>query len=169
MGIIKEKINQDVRRDLQQVVNRAAEDTVATLFGSILCVSNEKLGSKSDELVVRVDLKQGVEGITLRLVFDYEFILTVVVGYYSSEAINEQERGICEDAACELANIICNQIKRFLNEQGLLLFMDLPAIETAESVKEQGRENILDLYFSLMENQVPRKERVLSIGVNYIE
>lgn len=155
MTNIKGTINPEFCKSLNEAIFDATTKTVVGLFGSKLAICQNKMDTDDATLLVSVTvpLMEGMEGIILRLVFDKQFLKTLVLGITSgTNSIND---AVYEDAASELANIIGNKVKSFLNSHGFFIIMEHPVIETEEEIKEESdpKDRITELNLSLGESQ----------------
>jgi hypothetical protein len=83
--------------------------------------------------------------LTLRFLFDEDLLRPLLSQFYSPEFLEKRE--VYEDAACEIVNILCNQVKAYLGRQGYHLVLNLPRMERPGSA--QAIDPIMNIHFSL--------------------
>ena len=109
-------INDEFKVSLAEKVHTASVETIRTMFGYDLEVSDTDQEIDNQHIAVRVAMSQGVESIVIRMIYNRNFIMQLVGGCYIKGPCTPSDDEMCEDAACELANIIGNKIKSHLNE-----------------------------------------------------
>jgi hypothetical protein len=111
----------------------------------------DKDGAKTApaSFVVHVTLSQGEAQARLRLIFDRHLLETLVSDFYPREALRRD--AVLEDAAAEIANVICNKIKAFVNRRGFGLEMGFPEARAVSSGEKPGdKDGPVSLAFTLV-------------------
>lgn len=153
MSIIKEKMTSDFCAVLEETIRTTVRQTLESMFGCRIDLSRSTSGEAGDAVIAAVNFRQGIETIKLRLVFERSFIQSLVQGFYTGSQAVIPDEEMCNDAAGELANIICHKIKFFMNSNGFLFFVDLP-VTGAEAIATGGEDdNILNLNFSMLDKE----------------
>lgn len=139
--------------DLKEKVTQVIRNSVISTFNELfqVKVSSERRHdhvSKEGELSCRVDLFQDDMEATLRFTFEKELLHTLIMDMYAPETLESQST--YEDAACEIANIVCCRVKAFLNGQGYNMSMKIPYAEKPGHKDTDGNDTV-HLSFSLQE------------------
>ncbi len=116
-----------VKNHVTEIVTRSVIHTVNTMFGQNIEAVRSNMPVKGDTVTVRVLLLQDDTCAVFRFAFDRALLVTLISSYYPPETL--EGNFPFEDGASEIANIVCNRVKKFLNQQGYNLAMSLPEIE----------------------------------------
>lgn len=136
-----------IRMELPDVIARQISMVFKVMFGVHVERSDRAQTTFSDDdLIAKVALSQGQIKIMLRFGFPRLMLGTLLQKIYSP-AVAKHETTF-EDAVCEIANIVCNAVKKHLNENGFSLLMSIPKIDhDAHSRYEKGSDDHLELDF----------------------
>lgn len=160
---IAQKISIPLREGLQQTIIQATIETIETFFGCHLKIASEKPVHDMGDIVACVPFRQGIETVLLRLAFDRGFMCALTSTFYDTDIKNDKHREMCEDAASELANIIGNRVKFFMNSHAFTFVIDLPYIEHETTPHKNA--SIIDLNFKLQEEKSGRIQGII-LSVN---
>src|SRR5690606_1009377 len=83
MPNIREKMTTDFCRTLEETVGTTVKQTLEAMFGCRIDVNRTGPAETDDVVIASVNFRQGVETISLRLVFERAFIHSLIRGYYS--------------------------------------------------------------------------------------
>jgi len=147
MATIKDKMTSGFCAALEETVRNSVKQTLEAMFGCRIDVSRSLAENTGDAVIASVNFRQGIDVITLQLVFERSFIRLLVQEFYAGNAVPVSDDEICNDSACELANIICHKIKFFMNSNGFMFVTDLPVAGTAASTDNA----IVSMNFSMLE------------------
>ena len=158
------KINDEFLKELQEIINSSAVKTVQQIFGYEIHSDSEKLGDGAI-VIAHVTFLDDFETINFCFVFDLTFVRTLISQLYPLDKFGEVEtKEACEDTASELANIISNKIKYFMNSNGFQSIMELPTAETIKGgLSALDAENIVRVNFT--SPQVETRKNALSVGM----
>lgn len=106
--------------------------------------------SDNSGCLCQVQLQQEDINIFLCFNFDVELLYSLVEQAYSGDDIKDPES--YQDAACEIANIICCKVKSILNDSGYRLNMDLPRA-VVEHKKLINSHDDVNMHFSVEGNR----------------
>lgn len=143
----------DMAGELKDKVTEVIRNSVISTFHELFQVHilSEKRTDhtpRTGELSCRVDLFQEDIEATLRFTFERELLYKLIEDMYPSDVLEDEKT--FEDAACEIANIVCCRVKAFLNTQGYNMSMKIPYPEKAGEPQEQSKDAV-HLGFSLKE------------------
>ena len=135
-----------IKEELQPVIAKGLENIFSELFHvEILPDELQKPQGKKDMVCVG-RLKQNDMSIVLRFFFNQSLLKPLLRQLYSTEFLENDE--IYGDAACEIVNILCAQVKAFLNKKGYSLELGIPKAAQNDAV-EDNEESSLNISFSL--------------------
>lgn len=134
--------------EFTEALSASVMETIEAMFGQKLEAAD---GQKKENsaIAVSIMLEQGKERAKLRLVFDRHLLEDLGSKVYSDEELKDE--GVIKDAASEVANVVCNKIKAFLNTRGFQLTMGFPEPDSPELPEKPG-ETTINLHFSLVRN-----------------
>lgn len=155
----KRKPRGDQRKLLEQMLNSTDGEFTEALSASVMDTIEAMFGQKLEAadaqkrentaIAVGIMLEQGKEKARLRLVFERHLLEDLGSKVYSEEELKDE--GVIKDAASEVANVVCNKIKAFLNARGFQLTMGFPEPDSPE-LPEKPDETTINLHFSLVRN-----------------
>jgi two-component system chemotaxis response regulator CheY len=138
-----------IKEELQPVIAKGLENIFSELFHvEILPDELQKPQGKKDMVCVG-RLKQNDMSIVLRFFFNQSLLKPLLRQLYSTEFLENDE--IFGDSACEIVNILCAQVKAFLNKKGYSLELGIPKAAQNDAV-EDNEESSLNISFSLNES-----------------
>ncbi|MCB9977157.1 MAG: hypothetical protein H6858_06140 [Rhodospirillales bacterium] len=126
---------------------------VLMIFHAMFGVNVEKADRlqtsfNDDDLIACVSLSQDDLKILLRFGFPRVLLAPLLQRIYGP-VLGKHETTF-EDAVCEIANIVCNAVKKHLNEHGFSFLMNIPKIEhDFKSRYEKGSDDHLELEYVL--------------------
>lgn len=149
----KPNVIQDIPERLQQpmsdVINNAIVETFLTVF-DVPVIGVEKIlhhTLSKDDLACQVRLiEQGAE-VDVIFIFAKQLVENILEGVYPEEKLHYNTEAF-NDAACEIANIVCAHLKAFLNQKGYDLKMNLPT-PVSNLTFESISRHAINLYFTL--------------------
>ena len=164
MSNVHSKITSDFLEKLERIINDSTVETLEQLFGHRVHANGYR-GDGSDIIVAYVSFLEGTEKIRFCFVFDRPFIGFLTSKIYSIADFSDEEvRVAYEDTASELSNIICNQIKYFMNSHGFHSVMELPVVETpANGMADIHNENIVHVNFT--SSHMDMETNAITIGM----
>ncbi len=156
MGKLLGDVMERIGEDLTTNISGAVLETVETLFGEKMYMVDAKDRKEGfSSLAVNVVLTQGSKNARLRLVFDCSLIETLALTVYPKTAL--EDGSVLEDAAAEVANIICNKIKAFINAKGFSIEMGFPEVDNSP-LPANPDEGVVCLNFSTYKNRLAVKK-----------
>lgn len=113
--------------------------------------------SDSEAIIANVELWQGLESLKFYFVFQKTFIETLLsLAQTGMDADQLSNKEVCEDAAREIANIISNKIKAFINTNGYQFLIDLPEAQTsAYNADSEKKERVICINFANTPEALP--------------
>jgi len=139
--------------ELPDVITRQ----VLLIFQNMFATAVEKADRlqtsfNDDDLISSVSLSQDNLKILLRFGFPRHLLAPLLQKLYGP-VLGKHETTF-EDAVCEIANIVCNGVKKHLNENGFAFLMNIPKIEhDFKSRFEKGSDDHLQLEFILQSDR----------------
>lgn len=141
-------LSQRLCDELNPIVKSGIQNIFSNLF-NVDTIPDSKIGDAKDQSMICVgNLYQDEVSINIRFFFDKKLLEPLLKNVYSDEFL--QDPSIYGDAACEIVNILCAQVKAFLNKQGYELQLGIPQIDK-DSLNDEGKEALMNVYFSLNE------------------
>ncbi len=139
-------IPENVRKELGPVIAKGVKNIFSELFQANILEQNEVHEIYNDQMVCIGRLQQNDMIIDIRFFFGRELLHPLLLNIYSEDFL--KENNVYEDAASEIVNILCGQIKAFMNTNGFNLEMLSPRIGGAD---EAGKDSdaFLNVGFSL--------------------
>ena len=162
-----------MNRLLDDVLDRAGDEltgaisdsvlqTVAAMFGrKIYAAGAVNRKAEAPPFAVSVLLMQEKSAARLRMVFDRQLLEPLVADVYSAEDLRND--AVLKDAASEIANVVGNRIKAFVNGKGFAVTMGFPEAEDPGKPVKDGA-GVVSLDFSLNEN-APRDKDILRVVI----
>lgn len=143
-------IPQKLQQELKPFIAKGIENIFSEMFKVKIVTQDQEVPDDSKDLVCIGRLHQHNILIFLRFLFDQELLRPMLQQLYAPQFLKDPK--IYEDAACEIVNILCSQIKAFLNGHGYNLQLDFPEM-AARANKNRQADSIMDIRFSLNEDQ----------------
>lgn len=147
MGMESLKKHED---EITGIVSDTLRETFKTYFdldiGSF--TNQDGAGSIADGVVCKTVFKNGIASGAVFVSFEKPFLQIVSGMIYPPEAANSQES--FHSCAAEIANIVSNRVKTYLNDQGYSLKMGIPSIE--ESADEADDD--INISFSVKKKKL---------------
>lgn len=139
-------IPDEIRKKLGPVISKGVRNIFSELFQATILEQNEVQEYYQDQMVCIGRLEQNNITIDIRFFFDRELLHPLLLNIYSEDFL--EENNVYEDAASEIVNILCGQIKAFMNSNGFELQMLPPRMGGAD---EAGKDSdaFLNVGFSL--------------------
>lgn len=141
-------ITEEVCSQLKPVVMTEMKNIFSNLF-NVKVIPDRDIESLGDRKMVCIgNLHQEGINIALRFVFGQDLLKPLLMQFYSNEYLDSDH--VYEDTACEIVNILCNQVKSYLNSHGFQLEFNLPEM----GLKGNDSESItvMNVAFSLKGN-----------------
>jgi len=145
-----ETIPAKLRDDLRPVVAKGIENIFSEIF-KVKIVSDDVIAGNDKDMVCIGRLHQNDFLIVLRFFFDQNLLRPLLMQLYSPRFL--EDKAIYEDAACEIVNILCAQIKAFLNTHGYALKLDLPVMGFKNDGDYSEAASIMNIHFALNKEQ----------------
>lgn len=137
-----------VRAGLPEVIHRQMLMIFDRMFGVALERSDKvQTRFNDDDLVAAVSLSQGDIKILLRVGFP-RMLMTRLLEEVYGPVLSRHETTF-EDAICEVANVLCNGVKKYLNESGFAFLMNIPKVDHHYTSRyEAGSDDHIELDFT---------------------
>lgn len=140
------QIPEKVRRELGPVISKGVKSIFSELFQATILEQSEVQGYYKDQMVCIGRLQQNDIVIDIRFFFDRDLLHPLLCNIYAESFL--QDNQVYEDAASEIVNILCGQIKAFMNQNGFDLKMMTPRIGGADDLGK-GSDAFLNVGFSM--------------------
>lgn len=137
-------------RELKPVISKGMKNIFSEMFYTEIIPDNQISEADQKKMVCIGIMHQNNITIALRFFFDEDLLRPLLRQLYSPEHL--KKRSVYEDAACEIVNILCAQVKSFLNEHGYSLEFDLPRMGTDDQ-QCKTPDSIMNVRFSINEEQ----------------
>lgn len=145
----KEKISlgitREVSENLKPIVTSGMENIFSSMFHVEIISTDSFLSSKEKEFICIGKLYQKDIKIALRFIFTKNLLKPLLKNLYSDDFLEKQE--VYEDAASEIVNILCNQVKKYLNDHGYSLDFERPEMDT-QCEKCNDFNSVMNVAFS---------------------
>lgn len=148
-----DKFLQDIPERLQQpiadVINNAIVETFLTVF-DVPVIGVERIlhhQLSKEDFACQVRLMENDTEVDVVFIFAKSLVQAILSGVYSKEDLAGNTEAY-NDAACEIANIVCAHLKAFLNQKGFELEMHLP-LPVSGVTFERINRHAINLYFTL--------------------
>ena len=138
-------LSRDHLQAIGDIIRQSLGETFRTLFHVDLNCDELRQHGKvpADAFICRANLSQEDRKISLFFSFDKLLLRVLLEDIYPAELL--QDPMVYSDAASEIANIVGNNVKKYLNEHGFHLLLDIPYVEKQMPPKEE----CVHLHFSL--------------------
>lgn len=146
LNIDNSRIPEKVRKELGPVISKGVKSIFSELFQANILEQSEVQEYYSDQMVCIGRLQQNDMIIDIRFFFDRELLHPLLCNIYAESFLKEND--VYEDAASEIVNILCGQIKAFMNKNGFELQMMQPRIGGADDLGKDS-DAFLNVGFSL--------------------
>lgn len=139
----------DIRAHISKLIQDSTKETFQNLFG--INVSSDEVATADIEadnvLCCRADLHQ--EGLFASMLFSYDktLLVNLIRDVYPPDMLESEET--IDDAGLEIANIVGNYVKAYLNENGYELKMEIPY---KFDVYSPAEDNAIHLHFAMQKN-----------------
>lgn len=134
--------------ELKPVVAEGVSTIFSSMFNAeILPNTGSYEPDRPGEMICIGRLFQKDMDVTLRFSFDEELLRPLLTQLYAPKFL--KDRKVFEDAACEIVNILCAQIKAFMNEKGHRLELALPYMAGSGKAVDSASGSILNIRFTL--------------------
>ncbi len=136
--------------EITGIVSETLRETFKTYFNIELgdYANKNSAGDIADGVVCKTIFKNGTASGAVFVSFEKPFLQIVSGMIYPPEAANATES--FHSCASEIANIVSNRVKTYLNDQGYSLKMGIPSIE--ESADETDDD--INISFSVKEKKL---------------
>ncbi|MFO1243054.1 MAG: hypothetical protein U1E36_07670 [Rickettsiales bacterium] len=148
-NIVIQEIPERLQQPMADVINNAIVETFLTVF-DVPVIGVEKIlhyNLSKEDLACRVKLIENEAEVDVVFIFAKQLVENILGGVYPEEQL-KHDLHTYNDAACEIANIVCAHLKAFLNQKGYDLKMNLPLPVSDLSFETISRHSI-NLYFTL--------------------
>lgn len=139
---------EEIKRELNPIISNGVRQIFSELF-DVSIIPDEKVELYSEnEMVALGRLYLEDFEMVVRFVFDKALLVPLLRQMYSPEFL--EDNNVYADAACEIVNILCSQIKALLYKRGFEVNMDIPEIGP-QGHKLNPSESVLNVRFKLNE------------------
>lgn len=132
------------KRTLTNIIIDHVEDTFQKIFGVSIKPSLDKISDfDEDDVIVIVRMEEEGTSVDMHFVFHRHLLSPLLMRIYPPVMASHETT--LEDAACEIANIVCSGLKTHLNENGFALVMDFPKVihaRMAGAGNDTGSDNL---------------------------
>src|SRR5262245_21798693 len=128
-----------MRDELTKIIVAQVKRTFKVMFNvDVEPVSDLVFDFTDDDQVSKTELRQAGVTVVVRFAFSRAMLRPLLEKIYSPEIT--MHKIAYEDAACEIANIVCGGLKAFLNQNGYNLTMEPPKIDRRHIEKMAAAE-----------------------------
>ncbi len=146
----KSEIIEGLSNKLRPVISKGIENIFSSLFNVQIVPENVVEQNMQGSMICVGKMHQKDICIFLRFFFDQELLKPLLMQIYSPKFL--ENPAVYQDAACEIVNILCSQVKAFLNEHGYDLTLDFPETYTEKRMKSRS-DTLLNVRFSINEKK----------------
>ncbi len=133
----KPDIEEAIKKELKRSIIDQVEKTFSIMFNvKVQSIDNIYVSFNDDDMVAKVEMHQNDVDVVLRFIFPRPLLKPLLLKIYPPAMATHEVA--YEDAACEIANIVCNGVKTFLNQNGYKLLMQIPKIDYSHVSKSSG-------------------------------
>lgn len=143
-------ISHELQKKLAPVISKGVKNIFSELFHTDIMENHQITEDMKKQMVCIGRLQQEDIIIDLRFFFEKGLLKPLLVNLYSPEFLNND--GVFEDAACEIVNILCGQIKAFMNKNGYALNMTVPQMGINDSEISES-DALVNVCFSFNKDQ----------------
>jgi CheY-like chemotaxis protein len=138
--------------ELKPVVAEGVGQIFSSMFNADITPSGPEFESDhAGDMICVGRLYQKDMDVTLRFAFDEGLLRPLLAQIYAPRYL--QDKTVYADAACEIVNILCAQVKAFMNEKGHQLELSLPYMAGTGKAGDVPAGAILNVRFALNEDQ----------------
>lgn len=145
----KLRLSVKLRDELKPTVSHAMENIFSDFFQVDIVSDSTSWEENNKKLTCIGRLHQKDITIALRFYFDQNLLQPLLEKFYTPQHLQDEK--VYEDAACEIVNILCGQVKAFLNKNGYSLEFDLP--EMGPPPQTENAHSVMNVHFSLNEEK----------------
>lgn len=128
------------KKTLTSIIVDHVEDTFQKIFGVSIRPSLEQISDfDENDVIIAVQMKEDETVVDMNFVFHRHLLSPLLLRIYPPVMANHETT--LEDAACEIANIVCSGLKKHLNENGFGLVMDFPKVIHRIVIPEQNNKD----------------------------
>lgn len=137
------------KQTLTNIIVDHVEDTFLKIFGVSIKPSLHKISDFSeDDIIVQIAMSEDNTSVSMHFVFHRLLLAPLLLKIYP--AVLASHESTLEDAACEIANIVCSGLKTHLNENDFTLTMDFPKIVHIKTQQNANEDNEDDLNINFL-------------------
>lgn len=140
----------ELQKELGPVISKGMRNIFSELFQVSILENNNIEDHYKKQMVCIGRLYQEGVVIDLRFFFDKSLLRPLLENIYAPGFLDSDE--VFADAAAEIVNILCSQIKAFMNKKGFTLEMDIPEMGVNEK-KSEDSDAILNVCFSMSQDE----------------
>lgn len=135
----------EIDKQLKPIIAKGIESIFSTLFSVKILPVDYTPDQLSKAMICVGRLHQNDTQIQLRFFFDQALLKPLMMQLYAPEFLEDNK--VYEDAACEIINILCAQVKFFMNNKGYNMVTDFPEMASKASFSKD--DPALNVHFSL--------------------
>lgn len=143
-------IPKDIQKQLGPVITKGIKNIFSELFHTEVLENADINDEHRNQMVCIGRLHQKGIVIDLRFFFTKQLLKPLLANLYAEEFLEND--AVFEDAATEIVNIVCGQIKAFMNKNDYELEMDLPTMGI-QGQDSTNADALLNVCFSLNQDE----------------
>lgn len=144
------KISVEMQKQLGPVISKGVKNIFSELFHTEIIENSQITDHHRTQMVCIGRLEQKGITIDLRFFFEKALLKPLLANIYAPDYLDND--AVFEDAACEIVNILCGQIKAFMNKNGYQLGMSVPRMGINDAAVADS-DALINVCFSFNQDQ----------------
>lgn len=157
-------LDQSVIEGLEQTITASTIETFDQIFGHKLSFGDAAASQDTDVIVANVEFWESFETFSVFFIFEKALILSLIRSIYDEQTLRQDVDEICKDTVCELANIIGNKIKYYINQMGYSSVMEIPTAEVMDTLNPSVLSHRICVSFC--SSDIGDRKNVIYVGLN---
>lgn len=146
--MLSNKIAPELLKELEDIISNSTIDTMNQIFGFQVSYNPDSLEYSPELIIASVEFWDVLDSFTVTYIFERELILSLVKNIYDPATITKEGADeICKDTVSELANVISNKIKAFINRHGFNSVMEIPQADILNAISPNEMPHNIHMHF----------------------
>lgn len=148
---------------MSDIVIQSVVETLNSMFGQSVLPAPPQPAVIPDNVVIScVKLNHGVTDVDFCFRFDMQLLLQAASIIFTPEYIKSNP--VLEDLACEIANIVCQKVKAYLNDVGYFTDMGFPFVPKDNQVMLLEQADLVHMHFFYQDKSARQS---IGVAVNF--